>query len=290
MFKASLLQPATFALDGGAMFGIIPKPLWEKKIAADDFNRISMALRVVLLQQQDRNILIDTGIGEYHPQKFQEQFKINPRNQGLKSALAAAGLKPSDITDVILTHLHFDHVGGLTDSAGKSLFPNAVLHLHEQHYAYALSPSQRDQGSFQSHYFQPLIEQAKAEGKIHFMQGDEGIVVTVNKDTIEYKTSFGHTPYMIHPIFENYIYLADLVPMSHHVHIPWVMGYDIEPATTTIYKEKFYQTIIARNLKVIFEHDITTWGGEIAHLKDKNKYVLSSAFAGSDESFFPLNF
>tara|TARA_Y100000768_G_scaffold388980_1_gene389603 strand:+ start:5285 stop:6151 length:867 start_codon:yes stop_codon:yes gene_type:complete len=274
--KLHLLHPATFALDGGAMFGIIPKPLWEKKIKPDELNRIPMALRVMLVQTKNKNILIDTGIGHYHGEKFENQFNIETKHQGLIGSLKNVGLDPKDITDIILTHLHFDHVGGLTERKGESLFPDATLHLHQKHYEYGLNPTLRDSGSFQSDYFKPLIEKAKEQNLVHFLIEDSGVILEDEGTQIEYRISFGHTPYMVHPIVAGHIYMADLVPMSHHVHVPWVMGYDIEPGVTTVFKEKFYEMITERKLKMVFEHDLDTWGGTLK-IDDKGRYVLDEA-------------
>ena len=249
--KKFLLHPETFKLDGGAMFGIIPKPLWSKKIIPDELNRILMSLRVVLLQTKNKNILIDTGIGQYHSEKFKQQFDISS-NGSLLTLLEKQNLKASDITDIILTHLHFDHVGGLTED-NKPLFPNAMIHVHQKHYEYALSPTQRDSGSFQTHFFKPALDAYQEKNQIHFLQDEDGVILKDESEEITYKTSFGHTPFMIHPIFDQHMYMADLVPMSHHVHVPWVMGYDIEPGVTTVYKEKFYQYILDQNLTMIFE-------------------------------------
>lgn len=273
--KISLLHPATFKLDGGAMFGIIPKPLWEKKIKPDNLNRINMSLRVVLLETSNRKILIDTGIGDYHGEKFEEQFAVSGTKSPLENALKAAGIQANEITDVILTHLHFDHVGGLGAGTDKHerVFPQATVHLHKQHYEYAKSPTQRDKGSFQGHFFLPLLEQYEKEGKINFLDGREGELLRDGDEVVEYMTSFGHTPHMVHPIFNGHIYMADLVPMSHHVNVPWVMGYDIEPGITTIYKEKFYKEILEKDLTMIFEHDIEVWGGKLK-VDEKGRYSL----------------
>ena len=281
-----LLHPATFGLDGGAMFGIVPKPLWEKKIQPDEQNRIPMSLRCVLVQTKNKNILIDTGIGDYHPDKFKTNFIINTDQAPLEQALNKINLKASDITDVILTHLHFDHVGGLTteiDGKTKTVFPNATIHLHKKHFEYSQSPTMRDAGSFHTHTFLPVINEYIEKNQVHFIEGDEeGIVLTDGEEKIEYKISFGHTPYMLHPIFDGHIYMADLVPMSHHVHVPWVMGYDIEPATTTIYKQKFYDRITKENLTLIFEHDIPTWGGKLK-VDERHRYTLDPAFESNQE-------
>ena len=274
--KSYLLHPATFKLDGGAMFGIIPKPLWEKKIQADEANRIPMALRVVLIQTDNKNILIDTGIGTYHPEKFQTQFAVHGEPNHLISCLEGLQLKPEDITDIIITHLHFDHVGGLGDK-DKALFPNATVHVQKKHFEYGQNPTQRDQGSFHSHLFMPLLNYYQEKESLRLVEDLEGVLIEDGNDKIEFLTSFGHTPYMIHPIFDSHIYMADLVPMSHHVSIPWVMGYDINPGETTVYKEKFYHDIMKRNLKMIFEHDIHIWGGTLT-LDDKNRYVLNEVY------------
>ena len=267
------------------MFGIIPKPLWSKKIQPDDLNRILMALRIVLIQTKNRNILIDTGVGDYHPEKFVHQFEIQSTPSPISTILKEElGLKAEDITDIILTHLHFDHVGGLgTGANGTSpIFPNATLHINKNHYDYALSPTLRDSGSFQDHYFKPLINSYMEKGQVNFLTDNDGIIIEDEGEIITYKTSFGHTPYMIHPIFDNYIYMADLVPMSHHIKLPWVMGYDIEPGTTTIYKKRFYDHIIKNNLSMIFEHDIDIFGGPL-EINERGQYQLKESHPSSGE-------
>jgi len=182
------------------------------------------------------------------------------------------------------THLHFDHVGGLGKVDDELIFKNATIHLHEKHYEYALSPTVRDSGSFQSHYFKPLLDKYKKKNQIHYLYDDnEEILPGIN-----FKTSFGHTPYMIHPIFDNYIYMADLVPMSHHINIPWVMGYDIEPGTTTKYKEKFYKYIMSNNLKMIFEHDIEFYCSNLV-LDEKGRYNYGKRFEASSEKMMQID-
>ena len=278
--KIHLLHPATFKLDGGAMFGIIPKPLWEKKIAPDEHNRILMSLRVPFIETENRKILIDTGIGDYHGSKFDEQFDISDSNSPLTTVLAELAVTPADITDIILTHLHFDHVGGLgtfKDQRPQLLFPNATVHVHQKHFEYSQNPTPRDKGSFQSHYFNDWLEIYRSRGKFNLLEELKGEIVP----GVSYMTSFGHTPYMIHPIFDQYIYMADLTPMSHHVHIPWVMGYDIEPGVTVQYKEKFYQEIIERDLTMIFEHDVDIFGGKLAQ-NDKGHFYLNHTLTKKD--------
>lgn len=264
--KTTLIHPATFKLDGGAMFGIIPKPLWEKKIKPDDFNRINMSLRVVLFQTANKNILVDTGVGDYHSEKFNNQFDIKSENSPLVYALSKINLKPEDITDIIITHLHFDHIGGLGQGVDGTeiIFKNATLHIHKHHFKYSQKATLRDAGSFHTKTFLPLIEFYKKTEKLNLITGDEGVITEDQGEKINFKVSFGHTPYMMHPYTDEFIYMADLVPMSHHLHIPWVMGYDIEPGTTTVYKEKFYDLIQKNDLCMIFEHDNEVWGGKLS--------------------------
>ena len=276
--KKFVLHPAKFKLDGGAMFGIIPRPLWQKKITPDELNRIDMSLRIAYIETPHKKILIDTGIGDYHPEKFKKQFDIRgnlfPIQEILKKDF---GVEPNEITDIILSHLHFDHAGGLGQGEDglEVIFKNAILHLHKKHYEYALKPTLRDSGSFQKHYFEKVLNYYIEKKQIHFIEELEGIILEDGPQQIRFKVSFGHTPYMLHPIFDNYIYMADLVPMSHHVNIPWVMGYDIEPGVTTIYKEKFYKKIMQENLKMVFEHDDNIIGGKI-EINEKNRFILNS--------------
>lgn len=276
--KITLIHPTSFKLDGGAMFGIIPKPLWSKKILPDKLNRIEMSLRVVLLEWGQKKIIIDTGIGDYHSDKFNQQFEIKNTNSPLIKILEEeCNIEPNEITDIILTHLHFDHVGGL--GKGKDgtlpLFPNATLHLHEKHLEYAKNPTIRDSGSFQSYCFLPLIQYYNDSKRLNLVKGESGIISKTLP--CSFKTSQGHTPHMLHPIFENFIYMADLVPMSHHINLPWVMGYDIEPGVTTVYKKNFYDAIIKENLIMIFEHDTKIWGATLK-LNEKGQYQSAQEF------------
>ena len=285
MKKYFILHPAVFKLDVGAMFGIIPKPLWQKAIAADELNRIQLSLRVMLIQTKNKNILIDTGVGDYHGEKFDSRFGVegskNPLVQILKEKLH---LNPSDITDMIISHLHFDHVGGLgSDDPQHLVFPEATLHIHRQHYEYSLNPTARDSGSFHPQYFKGLIEFAASKGKVHWVDGKDGIILNDGPDAINFKCSFGHTPYLMHAWDENFIYMADLVPTAHHVPIPWVMGYDIAPGQTTKDKEEFYQFISQTKKTMIFEHDIKTWGATIA-LKGSEPEILQKFPANEDKA------
>lgn len=294
MKKYSVLHPAVFKLDGGAMFGIIPKPLWSKAIPADDQNRIEMSLRVMLIQTNNRNILVDTGIGDYHGDKFDDRFGVKGDKNPLMSILKNNyGLNAEDITDLFITHLHFDHVGGLgqDNPDHQGILPNATLHLHRKHYAYALKPTIRDSGSFHSQYFKPLIEAAEKMNKIHWVDGEEGELLRDGDDVIKFRCSHGHTPHLMHPYDEKFIYMADLVPTSFHVPLPWVMGYDISPGITTEDKKRFYDFILQKNLTLIFEHDLHHWGAKIKP-KGNGDYEVERKFpvSSSDPQSLQLAF
>lgn len=289
MVQYYALHPATFKLDGGAMFGIIPKPLWEKQIPADELNRIHLSLRVLCIKTDKRVILVDTGIGDYHDEKFSQRFAVTGHSDPLLNVLKTDMLlNPEDITDLIITHLHFDHVGGLTQKNGQSLFPQATVHLHRDHYSYALNPTQRDTGSFQTDYFKPAIEKLSKEKKIIWHEGKSGQLISDSDYQMSFKCSDGHTPWLMHPYDQKIIYMADLVPTSAHVPIPWVMGYDIAPGQTTIDKKDFYQFICENKLTMMFEHDMKYWGA-ILEESPKHGYTIKEKFAASSESVLQLS-
>lgn len=294
MKKYFVLHPANFKLDGGAMFGIIPKPLWSKVIPADELNRIQLSLRVMLIQTKERNILIDTGIGDYHGAKFDDRFGVSgPKDPLLEVLKSNHGLNAEDITDLVISHLHFDHVGGLGQESNEHsiLFPKATLHLHKKHYEYSLNPTLRDTGSFQSEFFKPLIEKVNKEGRINWLDGEEGVILQDGNDSIKFRCSHGHTPWLVHPYDDHFIYMADLVPTSAHIPVPWVMGYDISPGITTVNKIEFYEFIIKNNLTMIFEHDMNFWGAKIQRKGEKDFEVLEKfSVTGIDPQKSELSF
>jgi hypothetical protein len=166
------------------------------------------------------------------------------------------------------------------------VFPEATLHVHRQHYDYSLNPTARDSGSFHAQYFKGLLDAADKKGKVHWITGNEGLILSDGEDKINFKCSFGHTPFLMHAWDENFIYMADLVPTAHHVPIPWVMGYDIAPGQTTKDKEEFYQFISQSNKTMIFEHDMKTWGAKI-HFKDGEPKIVEK-FPATEEKLMEI--
>lgn len=280
------LEPARFKLDGGAMFGIIPKPLWNKVHPADEENRIELALRLILIKDGKKNILIDTGIGDYHGEKWNTRFGVIGKQSPLELSLAEAELKPEDITDLIISHLHFDHVGGIGKIVEEKIEPvlkNATIHLHKKHYEYSKKPTDRDAGSFQIEYFGPVIKWYEDHNQVHFVEGMEGEIFP----GMRFKCSMGHTPYLLHPYDEKMIYMADLIPTSNHVHIPWVMGYDISPGITTIDKKEFLTLIEQKNLTMIFEHDPIYFGSTVK-INEKGDFVCKDKMSFESRIAYPI--
>jgi glyoxylase-like metal-dependent hydrolase (beta-lactamase superfamily II) len=252
-YKLSLIETGTFGLDGGAMFGIIPKPLWNKKIDSDDKNRIKLGARCLLLQSESKKILVETGIGNIWDEKFKSIYNLDFSNNTLSNSLNAQGLKEENITDVILTHLHFDHVGGAIKSENEKLipaFPNADYHVQKKQFEWALNPSERDKGSFIPDTYIPLHE----NGVLKFINGntffDEEIeLIVINGHTISQqimKLSDGEN---------TFLFCGDLIPTLHHIPVPYVMGYDIQPLVTVEEKNKYMNLAVEQNWKLIFGHD-----------------------------------
>lgn len=256
------LELGTFGLDGGAMFGIVPKTLWQKENPADEQNRIHMHTRCLLIRDAaaKRNILVDCGLGDKDDAKFRERYKIAP--YALDAALAPHGLTPKGITDIIATHFHFDHMGGLTklDEQGQlvSRFPNARIWAQKRNWAHAWQPNEKDKAS----YLQQNFALYEKDSRLELVDGEQEILPGIFTRVTE-----GHTVGMQHPFItdgtRSLLYCADIIPMSAHVRIAWVMGYDCFPLTTIEEKKKILAEAAEKETVIFFEHCPYTPGARV---------------------------
>jgi glyoxylase-like metal-dependent hydrolase (beta-lactamase superfamily II) len=251
-YKLSVIESGFFGLDGGAMFGIVPKPLWEKSNPSDEANRIKLSTHHLLLENGNRKIIIDTGMGDKWDEKLKNIYAVD-ENVSIQSALDKNGLKVEDITDVILTHLHFDHTGGSTVKNNGKLepaFPNAKYYVQKQNYDWGINPSQRDKGSYLIENFKPLYE----EGVLNFINGNESF-----DDEIEFIVVNGHTfgqqMVKVSDGSSTILFCADLIPTVSHIPLPYIMGYDLQPLVTLEEKKKYLNIAIDENWKLFFGHD-----------------------------------
>jgi glyoxylase-like metal-dependent hydrolase (beta-lactamase superfamily II) len=251
-YKLSIIESGSFGLDGGAMFGIIPKLLWQKTNLADEVNRVRLATRNLLLESDSRKILIDTGMGDKWDEKLKNIYAVDEK-LSMGSELSDKGLKADDITDVILTHLHFDHTGGSTIKLEGKLqpaFPNAKYYVQKQNYDWAVNPSDRDKGSYIKENFQLLFE----ERVLKFTNGNEQF-----DDEIEFIVINGHTfgqqMVKISDSQNTILFCSDLMPFVSHVPLPYIMGYDLQPLVTLEEKKKYLKIALQENWKLFFGHD-----------------------------------
>jgi glyoxylase-like metal-dependent hydrolase (beta-lactamase superfamily II) len=252
-YELKVIETGVFGLDGGAMFGIIPKPLWSKFNPADEQNRVTLHARNLLLVSDSRKILIDTGIGSDWDEKFKQIYRLDQSKLTLSDSLNKLKIKPEDITDVLLTHLHFDHTGGSTylkDGNWIPTFPNAKYYVQKKHFEWALNPTDRDRGSFIQNRFMPLHD----EGLLNFTEGEVQF-----DDEIEFLIINGHTSFQqmikVHDSSNTVLFCGDLFPFTSHIPIPYVMGYDLQPLITVQEKKKILPIAIGQNWKLFFEHD-----------------------------------
>lgn len=247
------IETGRFGLDGGAMFGIVPKPLWERRITPDARNRIPLHMRCLLLKGAGRCVLIDTGLGTKHDAKFADIYAVDHETYTLRDSLAAAGVGPEDVTDVILTHLHFDHAGGSTYREGEQLrptFPNARYHVQRDHWDWAAAPNGKEANSFRPMDFRPL----QANGQVYLVEGEKELFPGVQVLTVDGHTHAQQLVKVSGPE-GTLVYVADLLPTAAHVRAPWIMAYDVRPLVTLDEKERFLNTAIAEGWQLFFEHD-----------------------------------
>ncbi len=258
-FTIELLETGDFALDGGAMFGVVPRNLWMKAYhAPDEENRIPMKATSLLVRtghgEGQRTILIDTGNGTKFPEKLAKIYKIDTSRYTLPASLARFGLSPEDITDVILTHLHFDHAGGATvlDASGHAVpaFPNAKYYVQKDHLAWAQQPAEKDRASFFADDRQPLID----AGLLEILDGDGEIFPGISVMQVHGHTK-GLQTVKIQSGDHKLFFPADLIPTSAHVPVPYVMAYDNYPLTTIEEKKRILPELAEDKWLVVFEHD-----------------------------------
>ncbi|HEX8695245.1 MAG TPA: MBL fold metallo-hydrolase [Longimicrobium sp.] len=266
-FRLHALEAGLQRLDGGAMFGVVPKPLWEKRIPADARNRIPLALRCLLVETGDELVLVETGLGNKENEKFRDIYGVDnapspgsPWPDRLHEAIAAAGFAPGDVGVVIDTHLHFDHAGGNTfaDAEGRVRlgFPNARYVVQKGEWEWAHRANERTSASYLPHNFDPVME----AGRFDLVEGDREIVPGVSV----YRTP-GHCPHhqsvLVSSEGETACFLADVVPTMAHLPLPWIMGYDVEPLVTLESKRALLARAADERWLLVSTHDpFTPWG------------------------------
>ncbi len=249
------VRDGTFALDGGAMFGVVPRPLWEKQLVPDARNRVNLALRCMLIVDGKRRILVDDGIGSRWDGRHRDLYGVSHDGLGLDAELAKAGMTRDDITDVVLTHLHFDHAGGtVRDEAGhpKLAFPNATYHLQRRHWKWAHQATDKDRHSFRVDDFKPL----ENSGRLHLLEGGTELYPGVTLFVSE-----GHTVGLqlvrLEANEQTVIFCGDLIPTTAHLKPAWIAAYDLYPLTVIEEKKQLLAQAVEEGWHLFLEHDPT---------------------------------
>lgn len=259
--KLHTIDTGYFKLDGGAMFGVVPKSIWNKLNPADDNNMCNWAMRCLLIEDGNRLILVDNGLGDKQDDKFFGHYYLNG-NDSLHRSLQRLGFHEADITDVILTHLHFDHCGGSIIREGDQLvpaFPNATYWSNEKHWEWAVHPNAREKASFLKENILPIQE----SGQLQFVPVEEDKsqrpASSRFSNNISIRFVHGHTEAMMLPQIrykdKTIVFAADLIPAQAHIPLPYVMAYDMFPLTTLQEKKHFLDEAVAGNYVLFFEHD-----------------------------------
>lgn len=263
--KLISIETGNFKLDGGAMFGVVPKVLWSRQYESDENNLCNLAMRSLLVDTGDRRILIDSGIGDKQDAKFFGYYFLNG-DASLARSLQEAGYSAADITDVIHTHLHFDHCGGSVVRANNELipaFPNAVYHVSRPQWEWANMPNNREKASFFPENYLPLLE----HGRLRLVENPGELFPGV-----EVRFFFGHTDGLMIPIVatdtQKVVFAGDLIPLMAQLPVAWICAYDIRPLVAMEEKELFLNEAYHNNYVLFFQHDIH---GECCRVDLSNK-------------------
>ena len=267
-WRIHAIQAGGQKLDGGAMFGVVPKPLWERRIKPDERNRIPLGMRCLLVEHDSGLILIDTGAGNKENDKFHDIYGVENEGENdatqLEDGLRDLRMQPADVSMVINTHLHFDHAGGNTrrtaDGRIVLAFPNARYVVQRGEYDYATHTNERTRASYLPHNYEPIA----SANRWRLVEGDGEVL-----PGISVRLTPGHVPYhqsiRLESEGEVAFYLGDLVPTVHHLPLPWIMGYDVEPLVTLESKRRILTQAAAEDWVMIFEHDPRIPWTRIAH-------------------------
>ncbi len=272
------IETGNFKLDGGAMFGVVPKSIWQKTNPADANNMIDMAARCLLIEDSNRLILIDTGMGTKQSQKFFNYY-YQWGNHTLDKSLAQYGFHRDDITDVFMTHLHFDHCGGCVNwnknkTGYVTAFKNATFWTNEKHWQWAITPNMREKASFLKENLLPMQESGQLKFISSTTNQKQPTFIENSEMGFDIILVDGHTEKMMLPQIrykeKTIVFAADLIPTLGHIPVPYVMGYDTRPLLTMNEKAAFLEKAAAENFLLFFEHDAHT---EICSLKKTEKGI-----------------
>ncbi|HEY9772425.1 MAG TPA: MBL fold metallo-hydrolase [Planktothrix sp.] len=268
--ELSIIREGTYKLDGGAMFGVVPKPLWSKTMPCDELNRVTLSCNLLLIESGGKKILVETGMGDRWAEKDRERYEVRTFLTP-EQVVTPLGLKPEDIDVVIISHLHFDHVGGAVRSIGGKLvptYPRAKYYIQRGEWEFAYKANARAKASYRPDDFEPL----KEHGVLELIDGDTEIVSGVWA-----RVTGGHTSHHQIITFESQgqsgVYFADIMPMLPHLSPPWVMGYDHFPLDSCDVKHKWLSRAVEENWLIVFDHETGVPWGHVRISKDRFEFV-----------------
>ncbi len=274
------VETCKFSLDGGAMFGVVPKSLWQNTNYPDELNRVILCARCLLLINENRKILIDTGLGYNWDEKFMRIYNVDYTEYDMMKSMDKIGIAFEEITDIIFTHLHFDHAGGATklvDGKWIPAFPNARYYVQKRHFDWALNPSERDKASFVEHRFKPLYD----NGLLTLIDGEYNF-----DDEIKILISNGHTFFQqlikISDGLNTLLFIGDLFPFTSHIPIPYITSYDLQPLITVKEKKEILNKAVEENWLLFFEHDPFTIAATVT--KNDKGFSIGEKFSNLNQA------